>query len=229
MFDNYLFYASSVGNLFVEPRTKSETLSETTKSWLNEIFIYKYFGRRKEINSKYLSKGTTVEEIGISLYQNNSDHLFLVKNEDQFSNDYITGTPDLITQDMVIDIKCSWDLWSFFKSDGTNKMYYYQLQSYMYLIQKQKAALAYCLVDTPDFILESELHRLKYQYSEDDLTDAEAKTIDNLTFGDIDERQRIKVFEFEYDPTFEERLTAKVTAAREYLNNLLIEQENKLK
>ena len=51
---------------------------------------------------------------------------FVLKNEEHFENYFVTGTPDLITETTVRDIKCSWSLDTFpaYESELPNKDYY---------------------------------------------------------------------------------------------------------
>ena len=145
-FANYKFRPSSIGNLMVEPRSKSETLSQTTKSFLQEIYLQERFNRSKIIGSKYMQKGNEVEEDSLSLATRHFGKL-LIKNKQTFENDWIKGTPDVVSP-MLIDIKSSWDLFTFYKVEN-NPMYYWQLLAYMWLTDHSQATLCYCLVDSP--------------------------------------------------------------------------------
>ena len=228
-FNNYKFRCSAVGNLFVEPQSKAAKdageLSETTKTWLNEIFIEQYYGRRKEITSKYMTKGNICEEQSISIVQDALDETYIEKNEHRFENDYIVGTPDIVLDGMVVDVKTCWDLWSFFKKDATNKLYYYQLQSYMLLAGRTKSALFYTLVNTPEHLLDADIRKATYQYEAEELTEAIDNIKINSTFDDILINQRYKAFYFDADYDFADKLKVKVEKAREYLNDLLVKTE----
>lgn len=130
----------------VEPRSKNELLSETTKKYLREVMIYEKYGRKKDISNKYIEKGLAVEEDAITLYSRFTK-VFYKKNEKQLKNEQITGTPDLYEGDniesasLILDIKSSWDIFTFFNSklDALNKDYYWQLQGYMALTGATKA------------------------------------------------------------------------------------------
>jgi hypothetical protein len=136
--DNILFRCSANGKLMTEPRTKSEILSETTKKYLIEVFIYYKYQREKDIFNKYIDKGLRVEEDSITLYSEYKNR-FYKKNENRFSNEYIAGTPDIILDNEVIDIKSSYDIFTFYdsKTGGLNKNYYWQLQGHIYARIKQ--------------------------------------------------------------------------------------------
>ena len=136
-------------------------LGETTKSLIDEIYISQEFGRHKEIQSKYLTKGIEVEENSITLLTNVTGSLF-VKNKKRVTNDYFTGEWDLNTKETVEDIKSSWDIHTFHKAEVT-KDNYWQIQIYMDLSGKRQGVINYCLNDTPDHIINDEFRRLAWK------------------------------------------------------------------
>jgi hypothetical protein len=188
----------------INPRKKTETLSETTKTYLKELKVEEVFGVRKDITNKYLTKGIEQEDQGIQLYLDYKGIDFGIKNEKFYENDFITGTPDLLLEDKVVDIKCPFDCYTmpFFESEVSNKDYYYQLQGYMALTGLSKAELAYTLVNTP----------LDLQYSE----------LDAFDYGNVPVSQRIKTFEIEYDQSVVDSIYKRVEESREYYNALEI-------
>jgi len=113
------FRCSGLGNLMVEPKLKSETLSETTKTYLREKYIFEKYKRSKFVESKYMTKGTEVEEESLTLLSIVTRKLYN-KNEKLLWNDWIIGTPDTYEGDTIenaitiIDIKSSWDIFTFF-------------------------------------------------------------------------------------------------------------------
>ena len=62
-----LFRCHRLGDLMTEPRSKSETLSETTKSYLKLLYRELTWDRKKQIESKYLRKGIETEENCLTL------------------------------------------------------------------------------------------------------------------------------------------------------------------
>lgn len=226
-FSKTKFRCSQLGNLMVNPRAKSQKLSETTKSYLLEVYIAEAYGREKEIGSKFLDKGNYAEEASLTIVTNVLDRL-LVKNRFNFENDFITGTPDVVEDsekaDQVLDIKTSWDIFTFAGADGRNKMYYWQLQGYMWLTNKQSATLAYTLVDTPDFLIYNEVQKKAYHLGivNDDaqMNELEDKLRADLTYEDIPEIERVKLFQFERNDEDIEKLKERIVDAREYLSNI---------
>lgn len=200
-YENFKIRASASGKLMTSPRAKSETLSETTKTYAKEWLTESVYGVRKEIKSKYMDKGLMLEDTAIDKAIEWLDLPFAIKNEKYFENDYICGTPDLIVDGVVYDIKCSWDAFTFpiWENEIPTKDYYYQLQCYMELTGCKKAVLTYVLLNTP-----KELH---WETQHD--------------YDNMDEKYRIKTFEIDYDPSVIEKLVESVKETRKYLSTLI--------
>jgi hypothetical protein len=207
----------------VQPRSKSEELSETTKTYLSEVYVNARYNRRKELTNRYIEKGLAVEEDSITLYSRVKKIPFF-KNEQHFANDYIQGTPDHVG-DFVLDIKSNWDIFTFTNTfkDDLNKKYYWQLMGYMALTGKKEARLAYCLVNTPDVMIEDEKRRLAWKMG---LIDPEAnleyikacKQIELLSlYDDIPLSERVNEIVIPYDALAIESLYNKIIACRQYM------------
>lgn len=192
--------ASAGGKAMTNPRSKSETISKTTISYLQEWYKEQLYGVRKEISSKYLTKGNEKEDKAIDKVIEWLDTPFGIKNDLSFEDDYFTGTPDLIIDGVVYDTKCSWDCFTFplFDKEITNKDYFYQLQIYMHLTGCKKAVLAYVLLNTPDDITYEEKH----------------------DYSGLNKSLRIKAFNINYDPEVIETLKDKVINCRRYLKSI---------
>lgn len=223
-FNNQLIRASSVG-LIMTNGTDKKTMGETAKSYLKELFRERKYGIRKEITSKYIEKGLEVEDKAISFY---SDYKggFYIKNDEWFKNEFISGTPDIIDDELVIDIKSSWNLFTLpFKDDSINKGYFYQLQSYMALTGHEKAILAYVLIDTPSQLVEDEKKRLSWKMGLiDDIDEtylAACAEIDKShDFSHIPKKDRVVEFEILRDDKVIEAIYQRVKECRIYLNQL---------
>jgi len=234
--ENVLFRCSSLGHLMTEPISKADkeagNLSESAKTNLIDIYVRETYGRQTDISSKFIEKGLMVEEDSITLYSRVKKNFFK-KNEEHLSNEFLRGTPDLFTgksidtADCIIDIKSSWDIFTFFraKHKKINPLYYWQLQGYMALTGAKKATLAYCLVNTPDAFIQDEKRKVFYKMNiatEDNEVYQEAcKHLDlAMTYEDIPMEDRIAEFHIERDEAGIERLYQKVEKAREYLNQM---------
>jgi hypothetical protein len=221
-FSTYKFRCSELGLLMVNPRSKKEKLSKTTMSALDDIYIREVWGRDKDISSKYLDKGNYTEEDSIDLLYKKYGKLF-IKNKEHLSNDFITGTPDII-DDEIYDLKSSWDIWTFRASDGSNKDYFWQGLGYMWLTKRLKFRLAYCLNDTPEHLVVGEQKRAVYGAGQDPESIEGMETMEkvekNLIFKDIPWEKRIKVFEYDFNADLVEQLKTRIMDAREYLNTV---------
>jgi hypothetical protein len=189
--------ASAAGNLV--PNGKGSLISVGGKTYLKEWVISQLYGVEKQIKSKYLDKGIMMEDQAIDFAVKMLSIDFALKNEKRFEDDYFTGEPDMIMDDLIIDIKNSWDCFTFplFESETPNSDYYYQLQVYMHLTGKRKAKLVYVLLDTP------------------------ATNWDAGIMYQVPDELRIKTFDIEYDPTVIESLINKVIEARQYISTLI--------
>lgn len=225
--------ASQIGRIMSEPRSKSEVLSQTAKSYIEELVLEDVYGIRKDFTSRYTDKGNMVEEESIQLAADVLDLEFIVKNEEYFENDFIKGTPDVITSKFVLDVKSSYsaNTFPFFQSEIPNKEYMYQLQGYMWLTGVDNAILAYCLTNTPDVILNDEVRRLIWKLD----TDPKFKDMDELekesyaweevlavhNIDRIEKKNRVKAFLIEKDEAIIEKIKEKVYLCREYYNQLV--------
>ena len=146
--------SSALGKIMTNPRSKKETLSAGCKTYIKELVKEDLFNYKSTIDSKYLTKGIDMEDTSIDLYNEVHGTLYL-KNTERLSNEFITGECDINSEDKIIDIKSSWSLETFPPSpeDISNKDYEWQLRAYMWLYDKPKAELAYCMVSTPDYLL----------------------------------------------------------------------------
>lgn len=207
-------------------------LSDTTKSYLRELYMYHKYGKETvggSERSKYTLKGVSVEDNSIKLLSRLHNR-FYIKNVDTYINDFLSGTPDLVIQnsdgitEKIIDIKSSWDGASLLSNLGSplNQHYYYQVQGYMALTGATSAEVCYCLVSMPDEIINGEKKRIWYimnPATEDnpDYKKAIQKLEDNMTFDEIPEKERIISFKVERDDNLIAKIYQKVAQCREWL------------
>jgi hypothetical protein len=216
--------SSAIGKIMTSPKSKGELLSQTTKTYLQELAVQEVYGIRKEFSSRYTDKGNEVEELSIALCNDVLNLGFIYKNEEHFSNDWITGTPDVNTNEILLDVKSSWDAttFPFFDTELKNKDYLYQLQGYMWLTGKEEALLCYCLIDTPLQIVEDEIRREHWKASliEESL-DLRAFVQAKHTFGHIPKEKRLKTFKIAKDDIIIENIKTRIEECREYYDNLI--------
>jgi len=239
-FNNLLFRASGVGYLMTSPKSKADkeagNLSESAKTNCIDVYVSAKYGRNTDIQTKYMTKGNQVEEDSITLYSR-LHKKFYKKNEEHLKNNFVMGTPDLFTGESihnaqtVIDIKSSWDLYTFHRTNSKdiNPIYWWQLQTYMWLTGASKAYLAYCLVNTPVAMIEEEKRRLFYKMNvattEDPLYLEACDELElSMIYDDIPLHERLIEYEIPRDDDAISRLAGKVIKAREFIQDY----ENKL-
>tara|TARA_R100001530_G_C4310987_1_gene153004 strand:+ start:555 stop:1259 length:705 start_codon:yes stop_codon:yes gene_type:complete len=221
----YKTRCSSIGLIMTNARSKKEKLSQTAKNHIREVLIQNKFGKYKDFSNRYTDKGNEVESNGIYLCNEVLNLELLYKNHDSFENDYITGTPDINTSDILIDIKSSWNAFTyfenFFSEKITNKNYMYQLQGYMWLTGKKVSRLCYCLLDTPEQIVEDEVRREHWKHKAiDENPEIREYVENNHSFENIPKELRVKTFIIEYDENIIEEIKQRVEECREYYNEL---------
>ena len=197
-----------------------------TEDYLRELYISKKYGREREISSKYMSKGTIVEDHSMELLSL-LESKFYVKNEENFENDWITGTPDIIEPELR-DIKSSWDIFTFHKTlaEGITDDNFWQAQSYMDLTGSDICYIDYCLVDTPEQLVEYEKRKIIYDAQTDDPEwyRRKCKTIEKkMKYNDIPMEERKKTFEVKRDEEKINLIHERVELCREWVDKNLIE------
>jgi len=171
-FDNLLIRCSAIGKIMTEPRTNADKaagkLSETTKTYLKELYRSIKYSRQKDFTSKEVEKGIQQEELAITLYSLHTKRMFK-KNKERIGNEYLTGEPDLyIGQDIYnveegFDTKCSWSLWTFPDvADPLDTSYYWQNMGYIALTGAKKWTTVYCLVNAPAEQITAEKQKIWY-------------------------------------------------------------------
>ncbi|NBV92122.1 MAG: hypothetical protein EBR91_08140 [Flavobacteriia bacterium] len=199
--------ASQIGKLMTTSRSKTDALSQTAKSYINQIAKENFYGYSTELSSKYLDKGTNQELESINLLNavRFTDHK---KNTLRLENDFITGECDIITNDSVIDVKTPWSLDTFpeLPEDIDAKEYEWQGRAYMMLYNRFEFELVYCLVSTWDEFL----------------SEWDNKTIHKVDH--IEPHLRITSVMFERDLEIEAQMIERCQLANEYY----IERINKL-
>jgi hypothetical protein len=174
--DNILFRCSSLGYLMTEPRSKSETLSETTKTHLVDVYVSKKYNRFTELNSKFLDKGNEVEEDSITTVSRITKDFF-TKNVTSLKNEFIQGTPDLFkgesikNADVIRDCKSSWDIYTFNRAiaKALDPKYKWQGTGYMALTGATVCFIDYCLNNTPFHLVDRELRMESYKHESGDV------------------------------------------------------------
>ena len=197
------FRASSLSQIMTDPKGKGEVLSVGAKTFIAKQAKEFVYGFDEKITSKYMDKGTQVEDQSIDLF-NSVMFTSYEKNIERKENDWITGECDIFTGDSIIDIKSSWSLTTFpvLAEQGEDKDYEWQLRAYMWLWDVSQASIAYCLVSTPEDLI-------KYE-------DPELHQVDHIA-----PELRVTRVPYQRDKALEDKIKVKVEAAREYYQQII--------
>lgn len=204
------WHPSSLGKLMTTARSKSELLSETTKSYIRGIAKQDFYGYNVELNNKYIMKGNAQENDSIKLL-NSVLFTQYTKNTERLQNDWLNGEADIVTDEAIIDIKTSWSLETFpaTAEEGKESLYEWQLRGYMMLYDKPYAHLCYCMVSTlPTLLSEWEnlsLHQVDH----------------------IEPSKRITMLSYERDLEIEEEIKLRLHHCTEYYVKYINELNNK--
>lgn len=215
---------SQIGKIMSNPRKSGEVLSQTAKTYVQDLVLEEKYGIRKEFSSRYTDKGNEVEDLSIGLVNDVLNYKFIYKNDEHFNNDWITGTPDVNTDEVLIDVKSSWDAstFPFFETELPNKDYYYQLQGYMWLTGKMESVLAYCLIDTPLEMVEDEVRRAHWKlHLIEESKELREEIESKHKFSHIPKNRRVKYWFVQKDESVIEQIKERVELCREYYNLLM--------
>jgi hypothetical protein len=224
---------SALGKIMTSPRSKSELLSQTAKTYVHELAIEHLYGIKKQFKSRYTDKGNEVEDKAIELTEEVLELSFITKNDEYFENEFIKGTPDIITDNLIVDVKSSWsgETFPFFEDELPNKDYYYQVLGYMWLTGKKHGLISYCLINTPEHIIQQETLRLFYSlvkdpkyglFSEEEIMAiAEEHIKSSHNFDNIPKDRRVKAFHVEYNEAVIEEMKTRIQYCKAYFNQLI--------
>lgn len=204
-----IFRCSSLAKLMTNPRNKSESLSETAKSYIKQLAKENFYGYTSKIETKQMRKGTEYEMESIGLVNSVWFGSNFVKNQLRETQGYLSGHPDIITDDSIIDIKTSWSLETFPALPEDADSYEWQVRGYMHLFNKPRAFVIFCMIDTDD----------------DLLSDWDNRDIHKVSH--IDPTKRITVVNYERDGVLEELMLSRLRDASEYYSQYMQQLNNK--
>ena len=205
------FRASQLGKLMTSSRTKGEALSQTAKSYIIQKAKEDFFEYKTELNNKYVLKGIHQEQDSIDLL-NAVRFESYKKYEHRAENEWLTGSCDIITEELIIDVKTSWSLETFPATNYELKdlsEYEWQGRAYMWLYDRPRFELCYVMVSTADDIL----------------SDYDSYAIHKVDH--IDPAKRITSIRFERDKELEIQMAEKLIAATEFYKEVLTQLNNK--
>lgn len=195
-------------------------LPQTCKSYLEDWVKEQIYGKRKEFSSKTTEKGNINEDEAIDFVGEMLGYPFIAKNEVLYFNEYATGTPDVKLKKECLDTKCSWDCFTFplLDKEIPNKDYWWQGQGYMWLTNTEHYKLCYVLTDTPYHIIEREARKWCFANSYDELDDDILQEFEQkMTYPNIQNKLKLKIFEFNKDEQAIQQIIERVVECRNYI------------
>lgn len=196
-----------------------QTLSAGAKTLVKEMVRkIKHKAPTNFSGSKQTEKGNAVEESAI-LFLMQQEFISAEKNEVRFTNDWVTGEPDIISNDCVYDTKCPYTYWNmpYFKDDIQDKSieagYDWQQLTYLWLLRENdshapkiidKAKLKYILMPTP----KEQIGRYDDEYLHYDFV------------LEMNTKDRISTYQIDWDESKIEKIKIKIAAARKYAETL---------
>lgn len=197
-------------------------LGQTVRTYLDQWIKENLYKRRKEFSSKYTDKGNRVEPLALDFIAEVLDFGMLIKNEQNFENEYLTGTPDVITTKIIIDNKSPWDCFTFplFESK-INEDYFYQGQGYMALTGINEYKLIYTLMDASEVEIIKEAQKYCYQNSIDMDDEIIKQFTGKMTYSHMPNSLRIKVYEFKKDQSIIDRIYERVELCRVEIDKIM--------
>jgi hypothetical protein len=213
-----------------EPIKDEEALSKSCEAFLVKKYVTEKYNRIQDYAEYAMRKGISVENLSICLF-NDVHGTDFVKNTVKLKNKYLTGIPDLYKgksvrrADEVIDIKTPTDAYTFLSvvdAPLTNHNYW-QIQGYMALTHAKTGIIAYCLSNTSECDIQTEIGKLKCKLlgrpDYDRLVKLGEKTIRrNMNFDDIPKDERVISFTVHRDNAAIERIYKKIEKCRVFLH-----------
>lgn len=206
-----------------------EFLSKSCQSYLVKTYALEKYNRIKDVETKEMVKGIIVEDNSIELFSTMEGKVY-TKNKLRLNNGIVIGSPDIFDGDSidkatrVIDIKSSYDIETFLKNvtSPLSSHYYWQIQGYLWLTSAPVGVVSFCLVNTPDSIINQQAEflsrKLDITTNDCDLYRREyAKLYRNMNFDDISIEERIIRIEVQRNDDDIEKIYKKVLKCREYL------------
>lgn len=205
------FRASQLGKLMTSSRNKGEVLSQTAKSYIIQKAKEDFFDYKTEFTNKYVLKGIHQEQDSIDLL-NAVRFESYKKNEKRVENEWLSGCCDIITENLIIDIKSSFSLDTFpatsYELKDLND-YEWQGRAYMWLYDRPRFELCYVMVSTAD----------------DLLSDFDSYAIHKVDH--IDPAKRITSIRFERDKEIEIQMAERLIEATKFYKEVLTQLQEK--
>ena len=227
----WLVRASSMGAIMSSDRS-GKKLGAKCVTEVQKMLLYNKRGVNKRIWTKYMEKGTINEAEGIDLAARVLGWFDVKSNakKKRYRNEWVVGEPDIDSPQVLGDIKSSWDAttFPFFKDNLPNKDYEWQMQTYMWLTNKDQCELVYCLTNTPEHLIQKEVRIQTFAAMDKTHVDDKLRSMDiseieakvekevrsQMTFDNFPEKERVKRWIIERDDVKIEAMKDRITECR---------------
>lgn len=203
-------------------------LNKTAMMYLTKRYGWeKYAKKAASIGAQmaFYEKGTLLEGEAIELLST-LDKTGYTKNNEALTNDYLLGKCDIVTpgKSKIIDIKVAWNISTFLGvfNSPLKPLYWYQMQGYLDLYQLDHGEVCFCLLNTPEGLVEREKIKLlnKYVFGEINREDYDKnmESLDlSLSYNNIPMKRRVVRFRVDRRPELMPKVYKKVEKCREWL------------
>ena len=196
------------------------TLSSGAKTLVKEMVRkQRHNAPSKFSGSKETRKGNLVEDDAI-MFLMQQEFISAKKNEIRFTNDYLTGEPDIIAK-KVYDTKCPWTYWTmeYFADDIESKSldagYDWQQLGYLWLLRENNDF-------EPVFIDDAELKFILMPTPDECLTRYDDRELHIDFVERMNPKDRISTYKIQYDQSKIDLIKIKIEAARRYAARLIL-------
>lgn len=241
---------------YLKNKLNNPELPTGAKTYCEKWIKEQLYDRRKNFANKYLEKGISCEEESIKYAAEQLGWGDVAKNEEWFSDDWMEGTPDVITElferslamsndviekliPTVIDMKNVWDCFTMplFETIIPTPAYETQLQVYMHLVTEEykvefnDAILCYALMDAPLDVMKKEMRRLSWDEGHQGLiTDEISQRVHReMTYSNLGPELRLKTYSVTRNPAVIQELKIRVEMCRKYIDQLVSGKSELLK
>lgn len=199
----------------------------TAINYIRDCWLRNTYGYDEPIVTNEILKGLSCEDEAIGVLSRQVEGSFRFKNVQSYEDSHFTGTPDVVGDEWVEDIKCSWTLRTFVETLKPDPIYYAQGQVYMALTGREYFRLAHVLVDTPEDIILEEIKRFYFRFNCDEMNPHYLEASDKVmrmhkASSLIPESDRIKYFEFRRNDQYIANLRSKVEIARNVYSSMTL-------
>lgn len=221
---NFRVHCSAIKSVMAKA-TKGRTISVGAETVAKRWIVEQLFNRPAlQVGSRYTRKGIEQESESIQLAGRVLGWFAPQKNETTYGDNWLVGTPDVVLKNEIVDIKTSWDIFTFpvFEQQA-DPAHVLQVQGYLSLTGKQQGSVVYCLADLQDELIEAEAWKLARAMN---LQELEAEVYEKVqvyhTYKDVPESMRVLRFAFNRDEAVISEIRQRVEDIKDWISSCML-------